>query len=67
VVKPPSRRNARPVVAAYLFSSQREGATLKGNMAELQEAFDRHFKETHLRKDASQAPAWIVRESTEAD
>jgi hypothetical protein len=41
------------------------GGTPQENMAELQEAFDRHFKEMHLREDASQAAARIVREATE--
>jgi len=46
------------------FVSARPG-TREGNMAELQEAFDRHFKQVHLREDVSQAAARIVREATE--
>jgi hypothetical protein len=31
----------------------------------LQREFDQHFKEVHMRKDASQAAAQIVREATQ--
>jgi hypothetical protein len=46
------------------FVSARPG-NRETNMAELQDAFARHFKEVHLREDASQAAARIVREATE--
>jgi len=33
----------------------------------IQRMFDSHFKEVHLREDASQAAARIVREATQQD
>jgi hypothetical protein len=35
------------------------------NLAELKAAFDRHFKEVHMREDASQSAARVLREATE--
>jgi len=50
---------------AIPFFVAARGGKPEDNQAELQAAFDRHFKETHLREDASQAAARIVKEATE--
>jgi hypothetical protein len=34
------------------------------NLAMLEEEFDEHFKKVHLREDASQAAAQIVKKAT---
>jgi len=41
------------------------GGEQADNERKLQELFDQHFKHVHLREDASQAAARVVREATE--